>query len=352
VSEAKRKYLFDFLLISATVFVAYFFIQKLFFLLFPVGVAFLFSEMIRNSFRRLKPLSNAVKKALIVLILLIFFALLSLVAVMLTERLIHWLSQWAESLSDGLNDAVSFSQSLLQKLEDFLSRILHRNLENSVIDRTSALFLDVLNRILSSIPTWIGALINRIPRFFISLFIFVISTYYFSCDWGQLSSIFSRRLTEKKKEAFRLWKVRFLRSLYQYGKAYLILFLLTFAQLFLGFFIFQIPGAWEKAFFIAIVDILPIFGCGTVLIPWGIGALICKNAALGIRILSLYVILFVIRQILEPKIVGSSIGLHPILSLILILIGLYFFGFTGMILLPLIATCVLQSLEEKPPIEE
>ena len=102
----------------------------------------------------------------------------------------------------------------------------------------------------------------------------------------------------------------------------------------------------KKAFYIAFVDLLPVFGCGTVLIPWALFSFFLSETGLAIGLLVLYVIIFAIRQILEPKIVGESIGIHPVFSLILVIGGLYLFGFSGMILLPLIATCAMNHMEE------
>ncbi len=341
-----RNRLFDFLLIAAAVAVLYRGIRHVFFFIFPIALALIFSELIRKSFLRLSPLSSGVKKILIILILLIFFALLSLMVILLTDRLIRVITSLSNFLSAHFDEMFSFCQEKVQAVERFFSNLFKRDLQNSISANLPPLFRSLLQKMMEKTPEWIGKVASFVPRFFISLFIFLICTYYFSCDGERFSNFFAKKISPEKLDRFHQTKSLFLRALAQYGKAYLLLFLLTFSELFLGLALIRVPGAAGKAFFIAFVDILPVLGCGTVLIPWALFCLLSKNTGLGLGILILYLIVLVIRQIAEPKIVGSSIGLHPVLSLVLVLGGLYFFGFFGMLIFPLLAVCILQSVKE------
>ncbi len=342
-----QKKAMDFLLISAVAVVLYFAIEKLFFLLFPVILALIFSQMIRNSFRRLRPLTEAVKKILIVLTLLIFFSLFSLLVILLIERLIHGISFFSQGLSLRIDEISSFVQEKIHFAEAWISRVLKRDLENSVTSRLPALLNELVQKIVSLVPQWIGTLINFVPRFFVSFFIFLVCTYYFSCDWNRLADLAAHLISPDRMKEICQMKKQFFQGLGQYFKAYFLLFLLTFSELFFGFVLLKIPGAIGIAFLVAFVDILPILGCGTVLIPWGLLALLGGNTSLGIGLLILHITMFAVRQVMEPKIVGSSIGLHPVLSLILVIGGLFFFGVIGMIFLPLIATCLIRGFREE-----
>jgi len=346
MNETTRKHVIDFLLIAGGAVVVYFAVHKFFFLLFPISLALIFSEAIRKSFRRLKPLSEGVKRILIVLVLLIFFALLSLIVILFTERLIHTITEFSAEQSKHFDRILAFFQESVHSVENFFSRLLRRDLENSVTSHLPGMLRQFSQKLLESVPSFIKSITSAVPRFFVSLFIFVISTYYFSCDWNRLSSWCSKLISPQKRETLSRTKEHFFRALQQYGKAYFLLFLLTFTELFLGLVILKTEGAAGKAFLIALVDILPVLGCGTVLVPWALITLIFGNSTRAIGLIVLYLIILFIRQILEPKIVGDSIGLHPVLSLILVIAGLSFFGFFGMFFLPLLGTCLLQSLRE------
>ncbi len=324
----------------------YFAIQKLFFILFPICLSFALAQGIRSSFRRLKPLSEGVKKILVVLILMIFFAFLSLLVILLTDRLIHAVSSLSSTLTESAEAFLRTFQGWIGSAEDFFSRLLNRNLENRFQSSLPIFFGKAMEQIAAKIPSWIASLVAFVPRFFVSFFIFLICTYYFSCDWERFSRFLRKRISEKRLTGLYRFKRKFFFGLKRYTRAYFYLFLFTFSILFFGLVLMRVSGAASKAFFIAVVDLLPVFGCGTVLIPWAIIAFISGKTALGLSLLILYAVQFILRQIIEPKIVGSSIGLHPVLSLLLVLGGLYLFGFFGMVLLPLSAACLLQEENE------
>ena len=90
------------------------------------------------------------------------------------------------------------------------------------------------------------------------------------------------------------------------------------------------------ALFIGFVDALPILGSGTVMIPWAIICAINGDLNLGISIIVLWIIMSIVRQFLEPKIVSGKIGIHPIFTLIAMYTGFRFIGIWGMIVGPII----------------
>ncbi|MBO4537465.1 MAG: AI-2E family transporter, partial [Erysipelotrichaceae bacterium] len=129
-------------------------------------------------------------------------------------------------------------------------------------------------------------------------------------------------------------------------RSYGIIILLTCVELTIGFLVLGIGSPFTLGLIVSLVDILPILGTGTVLIPWGIILLILGNMK-GIGILVLYLIITVIRQFVEPRLVGANLGLSPIVSLVVMVIGLQLFGLPGMIGLPLVASYFIFADEKK-----
>jgi predicted PurR-regulated permease PerM len=127
----------------------------------------------------------------------------------------------------------------------------------------------------------------------------------------------------------------------------LLIFCITFAELFVGFLILGVNYSFVLAFLISIIDFLPVFGTGVILLPWGIVLLLMKNYFLGIGILLLLTIMAVVRQVIEPKIVGKSLGVHPILSLVTLYVGFQLFGIVGMIFLPIVSIIFLSKPDTK-----
>jgi sporulation integral membrane protein YtvI len=119
-----------------------------------------------------------------------------------------------------------------------------------------------------------------------------------------------------------------------YLKAQGILILISFIISLIGLFIYSIiglnvPYPLITAVGIAIVDALPIFGSGTIMVPWAIFSSFNGDITLGICILVLWIIMSIVRQVIEPKIVSGQIGIHPIFTLIAMYTGFKFIGFFG-----------------------
>lgn len=342
----KNKIILRFLLLFATGGIVFFIVKETFFLIFPIFLAYLCSEGIRGSFAKLHPLAAPVKRILTVLLLLIFFALFSLVAVLMVERLLHYTTSLAKFLSEYGESVTDFCKEQIHRLETSLSPFLGEDLEHRFTLYLPTLFQDFLKKVLEILPRWIAAIASFLPKFFISLVIFIISSYYFSCDWGRIRVFYQETLPPDLRNWVNLVKKHFFRSLKQYGKAYLLLFLLNFAILYLGLVLLKSKNAIGTAFLIALVDLLPVLGCGAILVPWSIGAFLTRKIGMGVGLFILFLVTLFAHQCAEPKIVGSSIGLHPILSLVLVLLGLKLFGIWGMILLPLGVTSYLNAREE------
>jgi predicted PurR-regulated permease PerM len=124
-----------------------------------------------------------------------------------------------------------------------------------------------------------------------------------------------------------------------------MLFFITFAELFIAFLIIRIEYSFVIALLIALIDVLPVLGAGAVLIPWGIISMVFGNYSVGIPILISYAVITVVRQIIEPRIVGKFIGLPPLAALASMYIGLKLMGVIGLFVFPVGAIVVKRVLE-------
>lgn len=135
-------------------------------------------------------------------------------------------------------------------------------------------------------------------------------------------------------------------SLGKFIKAYSLIISVTFIELSIGFWILKVPNPFLFGGLIALIDIMPIIGTGAILIPWFIIAFIMGNTTMGVGILILYIIITAVRQTIEPRIVGQQIGLHPIVTLILMYVGAQLMGVLGLLLLPILATILVKLNKE------
>lgn len=122
-----------------------------------------------------------------------------------------------------------------------------------------------------------------------------------------------------------------------YLKAQVKLMIISFFILTIGFWYIDIPLYILVALAIAIVDIIPVIGSGFIMIPWSIINYFLNNKNLALHIAIIYIILTIIRQILEPKIIGDSIGIRPIITFLSTTLGAIFLGPLGVMFGPIIA---------------
>lgn len=182
-----------------------------------------------------------------------------------------------------------------------------------------------------------GIAVN-IPGMCFKLLLAVISTVFMELDFPQIMYFLEKIIPEKWKETVSAVKKGTFGTMGKCAAAYVFIFLMTFAELATGLLLLQIEGAFAIAFLIAVLDILPVLGTGTVLLPWAVIAFAGGNARMGIGVMGLYLIITVVRNIVEPKLVGKQMGLSPVVMLPCMILGLHFFGILGLFGVPLLAS--------------
>ena len=187
--------------------------------------------------------------------------------------------------------------------------------------------------------------ITGVPSVLIRVVLTVITSFYICSDYDRILAALWRLLPDRWQNLCRDIKQYGLNMIRVYIRSYSLLFLLTFTELTIGFLIFQIPHSLLVAVLIAIFDILPVLGTGGVLIPWAVILAVIGNYPLAAGILILYVIITVVRNSVEPRIVGKQIGLHPLLTLIAMFTGVSLAGLPGLILLPM-AVMIFVNMEK------
>ncbi|MBE6810771.1 MAG: AI-2E family transporter [Ruminococcaceae bacterium] len=223
---------------------------------------------------------------------------------------------------------------------------------NSNMDNTLGnIFIKVIEKILLKISDFISSnlslLIKKVPNFFISATITIVLTFYISKDYDKLKSFVIGFFSDKSLYKISKIKNIFIECFIKISIGYLLIYAITFIELLIGFTILGVDNKFLLAFIISLVDILPILGTGTVLAPWAVFEILNKNYKLGIGICILYVITIIIRNFIEPKIIGKQADINPIFTLLFILIGLRLGGIIGMIIIPIVLTVAFTYLRQE-----
>ncbi|MCQ2451320.1 MAG: AI-2E family transporter [Clostridia bacterium] len=199
---------------------------------------------------------------------------------------------------------------------------------------------ETLSDAISSLTKLIADMAYKIPLALISIFVTVISSIYIAKDFDVLKDFAKSVIPSDKLSKLICLKKVSCQTARKLLSGYIILFFLTFAELIVCFVILKIPYPVILAFVVSLVDLLPILGVGTVLIPWGIIALLTHKTFMGVALLVFYLIITFIRNFAEPHIIGKRFNINPLFTLTLVFAGLKLGGVVGVIVLPFAAIVI------------
>lgn len=273
-----------------------------------------------------KGICAAVLSALLYIILAITLIFFVTKFFSFTGKALSSLSGFGETVMEAVNRlenalgviVSNFSSDFEVASKQILSTVLQ-----SVTERASGYLSDTATNIIKSAPSFL----------FSSVVAFAASCYI-GKDFDGLVE-FSKTIVGKKTVETVVKIKRILKeSVLKIIRGYLILMVITFLELAVGFLILGIENWLLIAGIIAVIDALPALGTGAVLLPWGIINILLGDNFLGISLMVLYLLVTIIRNFAEPKIVGSKTGINPLFILFSMFLGIRLFGFFGLIILP------------------
>ena len=185
---------------------------------------------------------------------------------------------------------------------------------------------------------------KQIPSILIAVVITLVASCFMTSDYDEIMGFVKRQFPKEKRKDLSRSKVLLKSTLSKMAKAYALIMTVTFTEMFIGLSILKLAGIYSSNYAViiaivtAFVDIIPVLGTGTVLIPWAIYNLIVGNYALAIGLAVIYAVITVIRQIVEPKLVAGQLGLSPVVTITSLYLGLKIFGVLGMIIAPILVT--------------
>lgn len=180
-----------------------------------------------------------------------------------------------------------------------------------------------------------GNFAKSLPGIFIGLIVFFLSLYFMIADAKTVHGFLHRIVPGKILDKFLNIRIELKKYMGGYVKAQAIIMSIAFAVIFIGLSLLKIEYALLIAIGIAVFDALPFFGSGAVLWPWAAVSFLNGSVKTGVGLIIIYFVIILTRQMIEPKIVSSSIGLHPILTLMSMYVGYKTFSIGGMILGPI-----------------
>ncbi len=177
-----------------------------------------------------------------------------------------------------------------------------------------------------------GNLAMSIPSVVVGIFFAILSSYFFLAEKETLSVLYRKAMPAKVQEYLNLMRRNTGRLVGGYFLAQFKIMAVVAVLLVAGLLVLQVPYAVIWAVLISFLDFLPVFGTGTVLIPWALLQFVGGKIYMGIGLVACWLITQAVRQMIQPKVVGDSMGVNPLLTLFLLYLGFRFSGIGGMIL--------------------
>lgn len=260
----------------------------------------------------------------------LLIALLAVKGVDAISGLIQWLPQvYEKKLQPLVMLAYNWGVDTLRHLDPALLSALE-----SVFESLLSGLKNLVSLISGFAVNLVSGLATGIPSLIFSLLTMIFSTIFVVADYERISSFAAKNVPQIVKTVLTNIRIYLTDTLFVVIRSYVLIMLLTFTELSILFSVFGIENAVLKAAVIAVMDIMPILGTGGIMIPWAVISLVLGYTKLGIELFVIYGIVTVIRNYVEPKIVGTQLGLHPIITLVAMFVGLRLFGFWGLFGLP------------------
>lgn len=275
----------------------------------------------------------------VVLMLLAVTGILVYAGYYLVSQVTDLIRSWT-SIREGITD-------MLNQVSQYLSNNVHftsTDTEEYILGHLQ----DGLSWLTGKISTWaptvvvgVGNLASGIVSFLISLLFFIVAAYFMTADYPGLRKRLIAWVPDIIRPHMRHVKEAAGSAMFGYLRAQLILSGIVLVIVFVAMLIFRQPYSLLIAIATGIIDIMPFFGSGAILVPWGVICLLVGNLKKAVFLLILAFALFLFRKLAEPKVVGNQTGLSPLLSLISIYVGMKLGGVAGMILCPIACMVVI-----------
>ncbi len=355
----RRDFLIDLVYVMAIIGLVYVFFKYCFSIAAPFLLSFFFAVILQRPLGWLdKKTKNKMHSFWSIVLVLLCVAIILGPVISIIAALFREIGNFISFLGEQLNDLPTFLVTLqneILKAVKFLPDSIYTSVSESITQFFGNLINDFdvsklginMSSITSGLSNGISgvySVVKNIPSILISVVIGIIAWILFTKDYKKVVKFIKLQLPDKHKNLLSETKKIFSSTILKMCRAYGLIMFITFCENFLGLTILNLIGVMKNSYVfviaicIAVFDILPVAGSGGILIPWSLIALVTGNVGQCVGLLILYAVITVIRQYIEPKIVGDSLGVNPLVTLAGLYFGLKLFGFMGMFIVPI---CVM-----------
>lgn len=335
--ENKRKFLINaayYVLILATIYVAF---RYVIYAVTPFVIAALITFMLKKPIDGLARSFELPRRGTAGVMVLVFYVLMSILFTWLFTHLLwavfNWLgdipARYADSLEPAIENILNWYETQADSLSPNRMEYIDQ-LSEDILAKTSEIIVYVSQQAVKMAQN----LAFSIPKFVIGAIFCIVATVFMSLDFPSIKHFILEQFSHEHQCILLESKKYIVETFRKIITSYAVIMFITMTELYVGFMAIGVEDAYVLSILIAMFDILPALGTGGIMIPWVIIEVIKENYAFAFQLFILYAFVTVVRNFLEPKIVGDSIGLHPVIMLMSIFLGVSIFGPLGLLILP------------------
>ncbi|MBU8905157.1 sporulation integral membrane protein YtvI [Desertibacillus haloalkaliphilus] len=280
----------------------------------------------------------------VIITLCLLFAVVTAMVTLLVAEIISGSNYLAQSVPNHFQTLVHYLETffvaeILPIYHQFLS--LFNTLDigqkttvmNYIQSFSSQIATNVSNWI-QQVLTGLSDLLLSLPNLATVLIFSFLATFFISKDWYRLTSMIEKTTPKKVVKSFKHVLYDLKQAFFGFMLAQLTLISMTCMIVLIGLFILKVEYPVTVALLIAIVDLIPYLGTGLIFLPWMIYTFFSGQLPLTIGLATLYAIVLLQRQLMEPKILAQNIGIDPLATLVSLFAGFQLFGFLGLLIGP------------------
>ncbi|PAK54195.1 sporulation integral membrane protein YtvI [Paenibacillus sp. 7541] len=239
---------------------------------------------------------------------------------------IQWVTAWTQNES---------FQSIVNEISRFYqNNPNYHDTINQNISKTTETLGTAVTELISGIFNGILQVIYSLPNLGTILIVVLLSAFFLSNSWERHNRTLLKAVPDMVRKPMSTIVSDLKKALFGFAKAQLILISITGVIVVIALYALGVKSALAIGLLIGLVDLLPYLGVGIVLVPWSVYCFMTGNLPLAIGLTVLYSVILIVRQIMEPKVLASSVGLDPLAALFGMFVGLKLFGFLGLIIGP------------------
>lgn len=313
------------------------------FAIMPFFIAFIIATIVRPLVRLLTERLRFKRGLASVLVLVLFYATVGILAVFIGVRIalaakdlfLKIPAVYTDTIEPAVINMFDSFETFVKKLDPTLVTVVE-DMSVKLTDSLGSTITSFSLKLVSSITGYISS----IPNMLISTLIMIISSFFMTADYKLITTFVLKQFSERTAGIIIKAKDSLGAILGEYAKSYLLIMLITFAELFVGISLVGFKNAALIALVITVFDILPVVGSGLIMFPWAVTTLIQGNLGRGLGLLAVWLVIIIVRNVIEPRIIGHHVGMHPIITLMAMILGVKLFGGIGLFALPIMLAII------------